>query len=62
MRQRPGSSRRLFDPVLLPLLSQHHSTGGPSPIRYGTRFEKEEQQRTSENPGKEMPMEGKPNP
>jgi hypothetical protein len=39
MRQRPGSSRRLLDPVLLPLLSQHHSTAPPSSKRYDNRYE-----------------------
>jgi hypothetical protein len=31
-----------LDPVLSPLLSQHHSTGRPSPKRYGRRYEIEE--------------------
>ena len=39
MRQRAGSSHRLLDPVLLPLLSQPHSTALPSPKRYDKRYE-----------------------
>ena len=35
------SSHRPFDPVPLPLLSQHHSTALPSPKRYDKRYEEE---------------------
>jgi hypothetical protein len=36
-----GSSHRSFDPVALPLLSQHHSKALLSPKCYGKRYEVE---------------------
>src|ERR671917_248738 len=39
MQRCGGSSHQLFDPVLLPLVSQPHSTALPSPKRYDKRYE-----------------------
>src|SRR5215212_1197814 len=48
-QQNERSSYRFLDPVVLPLLSQPHSTALASAKRYDNRYEAEYPRRTSEN-------------
>ena len=49
-KRRGRSAHRPLYPVALHPLSQCHSTGSPSPKRYGTRYEGEDPVRVSETP------------
>src|SRR5215204_3909825 len=59
-QQNERSSYRFLDPVVLPLLSQPHSTALASAKRYDNRYEAEYPRRTSENSLTRSPLNTPP--